>query len=75
MTKQKIKKFIHEGHYAAEVDIERIETGKAWEPYISLEDAYKLDTVREALRHEDIKSASSLARVYTLNLVKKLKSA
>ena len=38
-------------------------------PVISLDDAQKLDDVREALRRGDIKSASSLARVFTLTAV------
>jgi len=42
-------KLVHEGKYAAEVDVELVETDEGWSPYLSLEDAYKLDTVREAL--------------------------
>ena len=34
--------------------------------HLSMEDAYKLDDVREALRRGDAKSASKSARVYTL---------
>ena len=34
-----------------------------------MEDAYKLDDVREALRRGDLKEASKLARVYTLTPV------
>jgi hypothetical protein len=37
----------------AEVNIELIETGAEWSPYLSLEDAEKLDDVREALRRKD----------------------
>jgi hypothetical protein len=40
-------KLLHEGKYAAEVDVELVETGEGWSPYLSLEDAYKLDAVRE----------------------------
>ena len=53
----------------AEVDIELIETGEGWSPYLSLEDAVKLDDVREALRREDIDSASKVAKVYRLTPV------
>ncbi|KKL13233.1 hypothetical protein LCGC14_2527780, partial [marine sediment metagenome] len=35
-------------------------------PYLSLEDAEKLDEVREALRKEDVLTASKLARVFRL---------
>jgi len=31
-----------------------------------VEDAYKLDDVREALRKGDLKAASRLAKIYTL---------
>ncbi|KJR40983.1 hypothetical protein MCHI_003112 [Candidatus Magnetoovum chiemensis] len=66
MQKKHIIKLIHEGDYAAEVDIELIDTAEGWSPYISLEDAQKLDTVRLALRKGDIAKAAKLARIYTL---------
>ena len=69
MTTKHRSKLVHEGQYAAEVDIEVIETDTGWSPYLSLEDAYKLNDVRSALRRGDIKSASRLARVFTLNPV------
>ena len=39
---------------------------KGWAPYLSLEDALKLDDVRAALRRGDIEDAARLSRVYTL---------
>jgi hypothetical protein len=63
------KKLIHEGPYVAEVDIELLDSDTGWSPYLSLEDAYKLDEVRTALRRGDIKGASRLARVFTLTPV------
>ena len=59
-------KLIHEGKYVAEVDVELIETDDEWSPYLSLEEAGKLDDVREALRRGDLKKASRYGRVYTL---------
>jgi hypothetical protein len=59
-------KLVREGSYVAEVEIDLIETGDGWSPYLSREDATKLDDVREALRREDIVAASRLARVYGL---------
>jgi hypothetical protein len=59
-------KIIHEGELAAEVQVELIETDEGWSPYLSVEDAEKLDQVREALRRRDIKTASKLARVFRL---------
>jgi hypothetical protein len=60
-------KLIHVGDYVAEVTIEMIYTDDDWSPYLSLEDATKLDDVREALQHKDFKAAQALARVYTLS--------
>ena len=69
MKKRKHVKLVHEGNYAAEADIELIDTGEGWAPYLSLEDAEKLDDVREALRKEDISTVSKLARVFRLTPV------
>ena len=63
------KKLVQEGPYVAEVDIEVLDSDTGWSPLLSLEDAYKLDEVRTALRRGDIKSASRLARVFTLTPV------
>ena len=62
-------KLVQEGQYVAEVDVELIDTGDGWSPYLSLEDAYKLDDVRGALRRGDVRSAARLARVFTLTPV------
>ncbi|MDQ3396183.1 MAG: hypothetical protein M3511_00195 [Deinococcota bacterium] len=59
-------KLVHEGEYVAEVDVELIHTAEGWSPYLSLDDAEKLDDVREALRSDDLKEAAKLARVYKL---------
>jgi hypothetical protein len=59
-------KLVREGQYAAEVDVELIEAENGWSPYLALDDARKLDVVREALRRGDIPGASRHARVYSL---------
>lgn len=69
MKKRHQTKLVHEGQYAAEVDVELIDTGDGWSPYLSLEDAYKLDDVRDALRRGDVRSAARLARVFALTPV------
>jgi hypothetical protein len=69
MSKRLHTKLIHEGQYAAEVEVTLIETDEGWSPYLSLEDAQKLDTVRKALRRGDVKQASQLARVFQLTPV------
>lgn len=60
------KKLVHEGKYVAEVEVQLIESEEGWSPYLSVEDADKLDQVRQSLRMKDIKTASRLARVYEL---------
>lgn len=69
MTTRHYTKMLHEGHYVAEVDVELIYSDEGWSPYLSLEDAHKLDDIREALRKGDVKFAATLARVYTLTPV------
>ena len=69
MTKKQMTKLIHEGDYAAEVDVTLIVTDDEWSPYLSLEDAYKLDDVRQALRQRDLETATQLARVFKLTPV------
>ena len=69
MEKRHYKQLVHEGEYVAEVDVELTGTAEGWSPYLSLEDAYKLDDVREFLRSGDIKKAARIARVYTLTPV------
>lgn len=62
-------KLVHEGQYAAEVDVELIETENDRFPYLSLDEAYKLDDVRMALRRGNLQWASRLARVFSLTPV------
>ena len=69
MSKRKRTKLIHEGSYVAEVDVELLEEPEGWSPYLSLEDAYRLDDIREALRRGDLKTAAKNARVFSLTPV------
>ena len=69
MSTRRQSKLIHEGRYVAEIDVELIETDDGWSPYLSVEDAAKLDNVRDALRHNDVARAARLGRVYTLTPV------
>ena len=69
MSKGRRKKLVHEGRYAAEVEIEAIESDTGWAPYLSLPDARKLDEVRHALRKGDLKATARLGRVYQLTPV------
>ncbi|MFO8101381.1 MAG: hypothetical protein R6U37_04320 [Dehalococcoidia bacterium] len=65
-TKKRAKKLVHEGNYVAEVEVELIYTDEGWSPYLSLDDAQKLDDVRESLRNGDWQTASKLAQVFTM---------
>lgn len=69
MDSRKHTKLVHEGKYVAEVEVELINTEKGWSPYISLDDAMKLDDVRDALRTGDLQRAKKLAKVYLLSPV------
>lgn len=69
MSTKRHTKFVREGRYAAEVEVELIEEGHGWSPYLSVDDARKLDEVREALRRGDLQAASRLARVFNLTPV------
>ena len=66
MRKRHHTKLVHEGEYVAEVEVELIYVEEGWSPYLSLNDAQKLDDVREALQRGDLKTASQHARVYSL---------
>lgn len=63
---RKHTKLIHEGEYAAEVDVELIEADQGWAPYLSVADVRRLDAVREALRSGDVDSAREEARIFRM---------
>lgn len=69
MRRRKKKKYVHEGRYVAELEVELIEDETGWSPYLSLEEAYKLDDIRDALRQGDMETASRYGRIYELRLV------
>jgi hypothetical protein len=68
MTRKTVK-LIHEGRYAAEIPVELIEDDTGWSPYLSLEDAKKLDAVRLALRKGEPAEAAKHGRVFELTPV------
>jgi len=69
MKTRQYTKLVHEGEYVAEVEVDLIETDSGWSPYLSLDDAFKLDDVREALSRGDVKAAARQARIFTLTPV------
>lgn len=66
MKRKKRTKLVHEGEFVAEVEVDLLETDEGWSPYLSLEDAYKLDDVRESLRRGDLQAAARLGRIFRL---------
>jgi len=69
VTLRRKTKYIHEGQFVAEVEVEVIEDDSSWSPYLSVADATRLDQVRAALRSGDLKAAACLGRVYRLEPV------
>ena len=65
MTRRTIK-IVHEGRYAAEIPVDLIEEQGGWSPYLSVQDASKLDSVRKALRDGDVATAAKHGRVFQL---------
>lgn len=65
-----VKHLVRAGKYVAEVTVESIPDDGAWGPYLSLEDALKLERVENALKAGDLKAAAQLARVYSLTPVR-----
>lgn len=57
---------VREGKYVAEVSVNRIEDDAGWSPYLSVQDAQRLDAVRVALRKGDIAAAAKHGRVFEL---------
>ncbi len=63
------KKLVVEGSLAAEVEVELLDGDEGWAPYLSLEDARRLDEMRRALRSGELKRACALGKVYELTPV------
>ena len=61
------QRLVREGDLVAEVEVQLLEDSNGWAPYLSLDDACRLDDVRAALRAGDLARAARLAsRVYRL---------
>ena len=71
MSVRSTSRLVRGGEFVAEVDVELMEADGGWAPYLRLDDAYKLDDIREALSAGDIARASRIAdRVYRLTPVR-----
>jgi len=69
MNKRTKTKFVHEGHYVAEVVVDLLEDENGWSPLLSIEDAYKLDDVRDALRNGCLETAAKYGRIFEMRPV------
>lgn len=69
MKQKQVTKLVHSGEYVAEVDVTLIESDDEWAPYLSVQDAKRLDTVRLALQRGDLRAASKNAKVFRLTPV------
>ena len=66
MTRKRRTKLVRQREFVAEVDVELISGDDGWSPYLSVEDAYKLDDVRDALSRGDLETARKKARIFRL---------
>lgn len=62
-------KLVQSGDYVAEIEVTLIEEDSGWSPYLSIEDAEKLDDAKKALECGDLKRAATLGRVFRLTPV------
>ena len=64
--KRKTIEMIHEGKYAAEVEVTVHYSGTDWDPTIELAEVQKVERVQLALRRGDVKAAAKEAKVFEL---------
>ncbi len=69
---EQVTRLIEEGGYVAKVPVTLIyesDDPTNWGPYLSAEDALKLDEVRSALRRRDIPAAARFGEIFELTKV------
>jgi len=69
MQQRKKTKYVHEGSYVAEVEVEILDEEGGWSPYLSVEYAGRLDDARVALRRGDLDAAACFGRIFELRPV------
>lgn len=62
----RINKLIRDEDLVAEVAVELGDADEPWGPTISLDDAKKIDEVREAMRQRDYEKVRAVGRLYRL---------
>jgi hypothetical protein len=63
---RRVTRFVHGGRYAAEVEVELIPDDNAWGPYLSMDDALKLERVEDALKAGNLEAAAREAKLFEL---------
>jgi len=66
MSGRQRKKMVREGAFIADVPVELLDSPEGWGPYLSLQDARKMDQARVLLRKGDVEGAGKLGRVFRL---------
>jgi len=69
MTRRNQTKLVREEDLVAEVPVDLVESSDPWAPYLTGDDARKLDEVRLALRRGDVSAALKHGHVYRLTPV------
>ncbi len=70
--REQVTRLVEEGRYIAKVPVTLIyepDDATNWGPYLSADDALKLDEVRQALRRGDIAGAARHGEVFELTQV------
>ena len=60
------KQLVREGELVAEVEVTLTDEEGGWGPYVSLDDAYRIDDARAALQRGDLESAGRFGRAFKL---------
>ena len=66
---RKVAKMVREGDLVAEVGVGNIDEAGGWSPYLSLDDANRLDEVRKALCQGDVVMLAKYGRVFRIHPV------
>jgi hypothetical protein len=66
VTRRRSTEWVHEGRFAAAVDVELDYADDTWSPTLSLDDARKLERVRQALRRGDHDAVARDAKVFEM---------
>ena len=60
------KRLVREGELVAEIEVTLTDEEGGWGPYVSLDDAYRIDDARAVLQRGDLEAAARFGRVFKL---------